>query len=117
MKTFFIWLLMTATVNASCVTLDRSSWTKEQIIMTPAITYLVYFEAGENIVPDITDDVVCFKDSTLDVPRIINETTILDRFAIEDAILEANLVIWIAEDRAKQVKAADDAGEIISVDF
>lgn len=91
-------LLIATDAYAACTTVDRSAWTQYQKNMTYGVANILYFEAGEDIRPTVDDatDEICFAGSTLDVPTIINETTILNRLAADDAVRDAALVAEIA---------------------
>jgi predicted NBD/HSP70 family sugar kinase len=74
-------LLIPSTAQAACVTLDTSGWTQEQKNLITAISYHLIYQAGQNIVPTVNGNEVCFEGSTGNLSAIINETTILAAYA------------------------------------
>jgi hypothetical protein len=57
--------------------------------MTEAIAYRLHFEAGEDIIPTLQGETICFPNSTVDLPTVLTEQAILDRFAQDEAIRQA----------------------------
>jgi len=82
-----VWLLMTGSVWASCVTLDTSAWTQDQRNLRQAVAYDLAFQSGINEVPTVTGDQICFP--TLDPTSLITSSSMLTRHADLEAIRQA----------------------------
>ena len=96
-------LVWAGVAEAACITYDRSAWTIEQKNFTQAIAYRLIFEAGENIVPTVTGDEVCFANSTVTLPTA---QQILDRFAQDDAARAIEQAAAIAREQAFETEIA-----------
>lgn len=88
-----------------CTNLKTDVLDQDQKNMIPALTNLMLYEAtGESITPEVTEDKesgiikVCFKGTSADVPKII-----------DDALYAAKYAEWKADQDAKTAKAEADA--------
>lgn len=88
------WLLLCPAVFAAevCVSVDTTGWTTRQQNWREAIAYRLAFEAGQNLLPTVTGDAICFTDPTFDVPTVITVQTLLNRMAKQEADNAAELV-------------------------
>lgn len=92
--TLLIVLLLPSLVYAQevCVTVDTSSWTQEQKNWRQGITYWLAFNVGgQDVVPTINGDSICFTSPTFDVPTVITGTALLNRMAQQEADNNAEL--------------------------
>ena len=79
---FFIYFLMglpSASAVQVCSTLNVTGWTQEQRNLIPFTTYRLAFEAGQDVVPTITGNQVCYDDPTFNVPSVITTASILSK--------------------------------------
>jgi len=82
-----VWLLMTSSTWASCVTLDTSAWTQDQRNARIAVAYDLAFKSGVNEVPTVAGGEICFP--TLDPTTLITGPAMLARHAELEAIRQA----------------------------
>jgi len=66
-----------------CVTVDTSSWTQDQKNLRESITYRLAFEAGQDLIPSVEDDQICFESPIFNISSIITEKTLLDKIESE----------------------------------
>ncbi len=68
------------------VDIDQSTWTQDQKNMTAAIAYALAHDAGQTLVPKVTDGRVSFTDPTFDVHTVITAKAILDRYGLDNLL-------------------------------
>lgn len=104
----FFWSI--PSVFGSCVTYDMSTWPQNERNHLASVTYRLLFEAGENIVPTLTGDTVCFENSVSDLNTVLSVQVVRDRFQA-DELVRAQLT------QQEQQRQADFETEITTNTF
>ena len=75
------WLGLTTSAFAGevCTTPDTTGWTTRQLALREATAYRLAFEAGQNLVPRMRGDSICFENPTFDVPTVITAPLLLSK--------------------------------------
>ena len=101
LKLIILFTLITtlAYANDSFIELDTTGWSQYQKNMIPAITYRLAYKAGFNIVPEVKENVVTFKNVPLnfDIKKIISEQKVLDELCLVEQENAANATAELAE--------------------
>ena len=85
-------ILLTTPVWAAeeCVTVDTATWTQAQKNRLPALAGSLAGVQGDTRIPTrYTESLICWDDPTFDVPTVITTQTILDRYAMEEAVRQS----------------------------
>lgn len=90
----------------TCKTLDSSTWTQNERNQRQAIFYALAFDAGQDVVPRINGDQICFESPIFNVNNLVTRTNFKTRLDTEDAAREAaRQAIQAKEDERKALKA------------
>ena len=85
-----------------CVTVETTGWTTRQVAWREATAYRLAFEAGQNRLPTVAGETICFKDPAFEVATIITAQTLLARMARQEADNASELAILETEARARR---------------
>ena len=89
---FLLFLCRGAYAQEICATVDTSAWTQDQRNWRQGIAYWLAFNVGgQDVVPTISGDSICFQNPTFDVPTVITGTTLLNRMVQQKADNDAEL--------------------------
>ena len=67
-----------------CVTIDTTGWTNRQKTWREGTAYYLAVQAGQDVVPTLTGEALCFTNPTFDVPTVITATTLLNKMAQQE---------------------------------
>ena len=75
-----------------CVTIDTITWTQGQKNLRQATAYNLAFNVGgQDVVPTVSGDFICFQNPTFDVSTVITGTTLLNKMVQQKADNDAEL--------------------------
>ena len=87
MRTLLAWLLLTGVAEASCVTLNQSTWSQDEKNGTLSVAVELAFDSGHPEVPQVTGNQVCV--TTFDPVTVITQSAMETRWASDDTTRQA----------------------------
>ena len=110
----YLWMMPSPALAAQvCVTIDSLAWTREQQNLVATASYHLAFSSGQNTVPTVTGDQICYNDPTFDVPSTVTTASVLSKI---DAIL-AQRSVDLANAAVKQQAFADEVTGVTGNDL
>lgn len=117
-KLLLIMLLISGNVFAAetCKTLDTSTWTQDQKNQRQAIFYALAFGAGQDVVPRVEGDQICFESPNFNVNNLVTFTNFKNKLDSEESLRETARLAMVAKETERKTLKSQLSTDVLNFD-